>query len=520
MSGTTGRFTMTSRTGMIHFSTALLMILLLALGFSLPPTARAQMDDGDITLAVTNALLNDEGVTGYTIDVETENGIVTLEGTANNLLAKRRTERIVTTVKGVKAVINRIEIAETDLTDFTIRENVRDALIYDPATDSWEIEADVKDHVVTLTGDVESWQEAQLAEKVVAGIAGVKDVVNNIAVDYVENRPDREIRQEIEEALAWDKRIDAALVEVNVNNSKVNLDGIVGSLAEKREATKTAWVMGVEKVDNSDLKVESWAREDRFRKDKYVDKGEEEVEAAVRMALKHHPRVNHENITVDMDDGIATLSGTVDNVGSKRAAVETARNTVGVWSVKDFIAVRPSTPDDTQIRERIENAMEADATVESYEIDVEVNEGDVKLSGLVDTYYEKMEAEEVAANTYGVVEINNNIKVEDSWAPYTWDPYVDDRYVYDYNWYEIPTDIGYSKDDWELRREVEDELWWSPFVDRDEITIHVDNGIVTLTGTVESLGERMKATENALEAGARAVDNDLNVIYGPEHLLD
>jgi osmotically-inducible protein OsmY len=66
-----------------------------------------------------------------------------------------------------------------------------------------------------------------------------------------------------------------------------------------------------------------------------------------------------------------------------------------------------------------------------------------------------------------------------------------------------------------LQQEIEDELWWSPFVDANEVKVEVENGVATLTGAVDTWSERNAAAENALEAGAIQVRNRLDVDYGP-----
>jgi osmotically-inducible protein OsmY len=48
-------------------------------------------------------------------------------------------------------------------------------------------------------------------------------------------------------------------------------------------------------------------------------------------------------------------------------------------------------------------------------------------------------------------------------------------------------------------------------VDRDQVTVHVEEGEVTLEGTVDSWREYRKAVENAWEGGAWSVDNNLDV---------
>ena len=69
------------------------------------------------------------------------------------------------------------------------------------------------------------------------------------------------------------------------------------------------------------------------------------------------------------------------------------------------------------------------------------------------------------------------------------------------------------KPDWEIREEVKDQLFWSPFVDEAEVCVTVDDGIVTLTGMVDTYSERQSAEDNAYEGGARDMKNNLTVTY-------
>jgi hypothetical protein len=54
---------------------------------------------------------------------------------------------------------------------------------------------------------------------------------------------------------------------------------------------------------------------------------------------------------------------------------------------------------------------------------------------------------------------------------------------------------------------VKRELWWSPFVDSDDINVTVEKGAVTLTGKVDSWPEYQIAAENAFQGGATWVYN-------------
>jgi len=87
---------------------------------------------------------------------------------------------------------------------------------------------------------------------------------------------------------------------------------------------------------------------------------------------------------------------------------------------------------------------------------------------------------------------------------------VEDWYLGDYDWYR-PEYSYPAKSDAEIKEQINDELFWSPFVDADQVHVTVDQRKATLTGTVDSWAESNNAQENAYEGGAVYVDNDLIV---------
>ncbi|MEW6490454.1 MAG: BON domain-containing protein [Thermodesulfobacteriota bacterium] len=63
-----------------------------------------------------------------------------------------------------------------------------------------------------------------------------------------------------------------------------------------------------------------------------------------------------------------------------------------------------------------------------------------------------------------------------------------------------------------MQRAIEDQLYWSPFVDADAVQVSVEEGVATLTGRVGSLAEASAAVDNAHEGGAVRVKNRLEVV--------
>ncbi len=71
---------------------------------------------------------------------------------------------------------------------------------------------------------------------------------------------------------------------------------------------------------------------------------------------------------------------------------------------------------------------------------------------------------------------------------------------------------GIKKTDTQIHHDVLEELKWDSRVDETEVGVEVDNGVVTLTGTVPSWAKRMAAQEAAHRViGVLDVANDIKV---------
>jgi len=77
--------------------------------------------------------------------------------------------------------------------------------------------------------------------------------------------------------------------------------------------------------------------------------------------------------------------------------------------------------------------------------------------------------------------------------------YLDDSYMYHFDEYDYEPEFTFIEDA-QIRENIKDQMFWSPFVEADQVTVSVD-----------SFAERNAATENAYEGGATWVDNDLVV---------
>lgn len=454
----------------------------------LAETAHGQqrLKDVDVTLAIEAELGYDDSVPADRIDVTTLGGTVTLTGSVDSYKAKVRASEVAQSVKGVTKVRNEIEVDPVDRTDADVRRDVLTALAMDPATEPYEITIRVKDGRVTLEGEANSFTEKKLAEEVVQDVRGVREVENLLTYEIKAERPNHEIDGDVEGRLRANAALNSGLIQVSVSDGNVTLEGSVASALEKSlAALESHAVTGVKSVKNN-LKVKWWLFGDS---DDWGNAwSDRDMRQAIKNRMLYNPRVKTFNVDVDVEDGIATLTGVVDNLRAKRAAENEATNTLGVWNVKNYLRVRPKTDSpDKQIASSIKLALRRNPYVGRYGISVRVHDGIVYMRGTVDSMFMKEKAEQAASTVPGVVDIRSDIDV-------------DTKVV--------------SKSDREIQDDIESQLAWSPFVDERDITVEVHSGVATVRGKVQDWSEYLSVRENALEGGASSVICDLEIAKG------
>ena len=128
------------------------------------------------------------------------------------------------------------------------------------------------------------------------------------------------------------------------------------------------------------------------------------------------PEVNPFEIDVDTENGVVRLSGMVEDEAQRSEAEELARHTEGVKQVVNDIKLGDPTFEenvsDSWISTKVKSRIAAAPDVNKFNIDVDVLQGVVTLSGTVKTEYAQEQAAEIASRTKGVKDVNNLIKVE------------------------------------------------------------------------------------------------------------
>jgi osmotically-inducible protein OsmY len=141
---------------------------------------------------------------------------------------------------------------------------------------------------------------------------------------------------------------------------------------------------------------------------------------------------------------------------------------------------------DTQIHRDVLEELRWDSRVDETEVGVEVDAGVVTLTGTVTSWAKRTAAQEAARRVMGVLDVANDIKVK------------------------VPG--GLARNDTEIAQAVRGALEWDVFVPEEKISSIVEDGFVTLEGTVERGSQRDDA-ERAIRnlTGVRVVINKIIV---------
>lgn len=471
-----------------------------------------EYSDRDVTQAVERALYFDRlGGSENDVDVSTQDGVVTLGGTVDNLLAESRVVAITESVRNVLGVVDLITVKPEHRPDDAIRANIESALKQDPATESYRVSVSVRDGVVTLTGQTGSYAEKNLAGRLAEGVRGVKQIRNDIAINYLAPRTDREIALDVNSRLQWDVWLDGADVRAAVTNGVVTLTGDVRSVISKARAAEDAWVNGVVAVNDQKLRVNPHARMALPHPITWHATPDGEIKKAVLNAFRLDPRLAAFSPSVSVEDGVVILAGVVGNVKASEAAGEDAQSIVGVWRVQNFLKVRPAEQlSDSQLEEELKAALFWDPVLAGAKIETTVINRVAYLSGAVESPLEKSEAQDVASRIKGLVLVRNHLNVMpyDSIYYHDWPYYPYDEWTY-YNQppYAIAEPFGPDRSDKDIKREIERSFFWSPFVDRSDIGVKVESGVAILTGTVHTWIGWNEASRDAREHAAFVINH-------------
>lgn len=222
--------------------------------------------------------------------------------------------------------------------DSDIAARVQDALAADPVVGKEDIEVEIHQGTVLLSGFVGTDEQVSRAGEIASRVEGVTSVKNNIVVkegslgEYID---DTVITVKIKSAYAVDPMVSALDVKVVTFNGIVQLSGFVDSVEQVRKAEEiAAGIKGVKLVKNNIIVKDG----EEGTIGGYID--DSVISAKVKSAFAVDKTVNALDVKVDTFNGVVQLSGFVDSVEQSRKAEEIAAGIKGVRSVRNNIIVK------------------------------------------------------------------------------------------------------------------------------------------------------------------------------------
>jgi osmotically-inducible protein OsmY len=214
----------------------------------------------------------------------------------------------------------------------------------------------------------------------------------------------------------------------------------------------------------------------------------EEIRADVSSQLFWDNRIDDSDIAVDVADGRVVLSGTVPSFSDRWEAEDDAWSIPGVRSVDNRLKVTPVISpalEDEQVKARVRNVLDWSPTVDASGINVSVSGGVVTLTGNVDSSWQRTRAWDLASGVSGVVDVINELTVS-------------------------PPQLISDED---IRNDILSTLARNTLIDASRVNVGVDDGIVTLTGSVDDYNAFRTVYQVAnYTTGVIDVNNDLTIV--------
>jgi osmotically-inducible protein OsmY len=214
-------------------------------------------------------------------------------------------------------------------------------------------------------------------------------------------KSDSQLKKDVESELEWDAVVNANNIGVAVKDGVVTLSGHLDSFAQKYAAERA-----VQRVQG----VKGLAVELDVRLGTGAKRTDADLAIAAESALRWHALVPEDRIKVMVEKGWVTLSGEVDWDYQRSYAMKAVRPLTGVLGVSNNMTVKPLvTP--TNIKNRIQGALERQADREAKNIEVIVSGHSVTLKGQVHSWAERTAAQGAAWSAPGITSVINELRV-------------------------------------------------------------------------------------------------------------
>jgi osmotically-inducible protein OsmY len=214
--------------------------------------------------------------------------------------------------------------------DLEIQQDVINHLKWDPFINSANIGVTVKDGVVTLSGQVDSYAQKIEAEKTARKVRGVRVIAEDIQVGLSPSykKTDQEIAASVINALKWHSAVPEEAITIKVEDGVVTLDGEVEWDYQRTSARNAIMsLLGVRNVFNN-IKV----------KPKITPS---DVKAKISSAFQRTATIDADKIEVEVQGNKVVLKGNVRSYAEKEDAEDAAWSAPGVATVESKLELLP-----------------------------------------------------------------------------------------------------------------------------------------------------------------------------------
>jgi osmotically-inducible protein OsmY len=214
------------------------------------------------------------------------------------------------------------------------------------------------------------------------------------------SKTDSQIRQDVINEIKWDPSVSSTQLTVTANDGIVTLRGSVPHYFEKTHAEDAAQRVGGVRavVDEVDVNLMG-----------AYNRSDEQIAEAALTALEWSYSVP-EDIKVIVEKGWVTLKGETEWDYQRIAAKNAVSQLMGVCGVTNSISIKSKVlPSD--IKTRIEEALERSAEAEGRKISVSVSGEKATLTGNVHSFAEQKLVGHAAWMAPGILAVENNLKI-------------------------------------------------------------------------------------------------------------
>ncbi len=215
------------------------------------------------------------------------------------------------------------------------------------------------------------------------------------------SKTDLQLQQDVIAELKWEPSLNSTQIGVEVKDGIVTLAGHVDSYAEK-------W--GAESATQRVSGVKGLAIEMKVTLPGSSIRNDADIARAAENVLQWTTNSPNDAVKVMVENGWVTLTGAVDWEYQRLAATEAVRHLLGVTGLSDQISLKPKASAGT-VKFEIQAALDRRAKSDAKNISVEVQGGNVTLSGVVHSWNERELARHSAWGTPGVHNVIDNITV-------------------------------------------------------------------------------------------------------------